>query len=162
MMSPRRHHGGIPDRSAMRDPSLQFIRVINKLARLAQSPTDYGTGEALYFSELQVIDALQNNPRVNVTALADLLGITTGTVSPIVNRLAKRGYIKRSKVSSDGRVVRLELAEKGMVAFKGLQRQAREYAVEYAKEISFGEWAIFNEILVKLEAFVDKKMRNGG
>ena len=49
-----------------------------------------------------------------------------------------------------------------MVAFKGLQRQAREYAVEYAKEISFGEWAIFNEILVKLEAFVDKKMRNGG
>jgi DNA-binding MarR family transcriptional regulator len=146
----------------MRDPSLQFIRVINKLARLAQSPTDYGTGEALYFSELQVIDALQNNPRVNVTALADLLGITTGTVSPIVNRLAKRGYIKRSKVSSDGRVVRLELAEKGMVAFKGLQRQAREYAVEYAKEISFGEWAIFNEILVKLEAFVDKKMRNGG
>ncbi len=48
-----------------------------------------------------------------------------------------------------------------MVAFKGLQRQAREYAVEYAKGLSFGEWAIFNEILVKLEAFVDRKIRNG-
>ncbi len=51
--------------------------------------------------------------------------------------------------------------EKGMVAFKGLQKQAREYAVEYAKELSFGEWAIFNEILVNLEAFVDRKIRNG-
>ena len=145
----------------MRDPSLQFVRVVNKLARLAQTPADFGTGEALYYSELQVIDAVQNNPGINVTALANLLGITTGTVSPIVNRLANKGYIKKSRVSGDGRVVRLELTEKGMVASKGLQRQAREYALEYAKEISFGEWAIFNEILVKLEAFVDKKMRNG-
>lgn len=145
----------------MRDPSLQFIRVVNKLARLAQSPTDFGTGEPLYYSELQVIDAVQNNPRINVTGLANLLGITTGTVSPIVNQLANRGYLTKSRTSDDGRVVRLELTEKGMVVFKGLQKQAREYAVEYAKEISFGEWAIFNEILVKLEAFVDKKMRNG-
>jgi DNA-binding MarR family transcriptional regulator len=146
----------------VRDPSLQFIRVVNKLARLAQTPTDFGTGEALYYSELQVIDAVQNNPGINVTALAGLLGITTGTVSPIVNRLAKRGYLKKSRATGDGRVVRLELAEKGTVAFKGLQQQAREYAVEYAKEMSYGEWAIFNEILVKLEAFVDKKLRNGG
>jgi DNA-binding MarR family transcriptional regulator len=145
----------------MRDPSLQFMRVVNKLARLAQTPADLGTGEALYYSELQVIDAVQNNPGINVTALANLLGITTGTVSPIVNQLANRGYLKKSRISGDGRVVRLELTEKGMVAFKGLQKQAREYAVEYAREISFGEWAIFNEILVKLEAFVDKKMRNG-
>ena len=145
----------------MRDPSLQFIRVINKLARLAQTPTDFGTGEALYYSELQAIDAVQNNPGINVTALANILGITTGTVSPIVNQLANKGYLKKSRISRDGRVVRLELTEKGIVAFKGLQKQAREYAVEYAKEISFGEWAIFNEILVKLEAFVDKKMRNG-
>lgn len=144
----------------MRDTSLQFIRVVNKLARLAQNPTDFGTGEVLYFSELQVIDAVQNNRGINVTGLASLLGITTGTVSPIVNRLANRGYIKKSRVGGDGRVVRLELTEKGMVAFEGLQRQAREYAVEYAKEISFGEWAIFNEILAKFEAFVDKKMRN--
>jgi DNA-binding MarR family transcriptional regulator len=145
----------------MRDPSLQFVRVVNKLARLAQTPADLGTGEALYYSELQVIDAVQNNPGINVTALANLLGITTGTVSPIVNQLANRGYLRKSRISGDGRVVRLELTEKGMVAFKGLQKQAREYAVEYAREISFGEWAIFNEILVKLEAFVDKKMRNG-
>ena len=145
----------------MREPSTQFIRVINKLARLGQSATDFGTGEALYFSEVQVIDAVQNNPRINVTALANVLGITKGTVSPIVNRLANKGHIKRSRVSGDGRVVQLELTEKGMVAWKGLQRQAREYASEYAAEISPGEWAIFNEILVKLEAFVDKKMRNG-
>jgi DNA-binding MarR family transcriptional regulator len=145
----------------MRDPSLQFMRVVNKLARLAQTPADLGTGEALYYSELQVIDAVQNNPGINVTALANLLGITTGTVSPIVNQLANRGYLRKSRISGDGRVVRLELTEKGMVAFKGRQKQAREYAVEYAREISFGEWAIFNEILVKLEAFVDKKMRNG-
>ena len=95
----------------MRDPSLQFIRVINKLARLAQTPADLGTGEPLYYSELQVIDAVQNNPGINVTVLANLLGITTGTVSPIVNQLANRGYLKKSKTSGDGRVVRLELTE---------------------------------------------------
>ena len=145
----------------MREPSTRFIRVINKLSRLAQSPTDFGTGEALYFSEIQIVDAVRSNPSINVTELAGTLGITKGTVSPVVNRLATRGYIKRSRAAGDGRVVRLELTEKGMVAWDGFSIRVREYASEYAREIPDGEWAIFDEILGRLEAFVDQKMRNG-
>lgn len=100
----------------MREPSTTFLRVIKKIARMAKPPMDFGTGDLLYFSEIQVIDTLCNNPNINITQVSSVLGVTKGTVSPIINRLARRGYLKKSRAIGDGRVIRLQLTAKGEVA----------------------------------------------
>jgi DNA-binding MarR family transcriptional regulator len=145
----------------MREPSTSFLRVTNKIARMAKSPADFGTGDLLYFSEIQIIDVVGNHPEVNITELSNILGITKGTASPVVNRLTRRGYLKKLRARGDGRVIYLQLTEKGQVAWKGLEKQAKEYALEYTKVITSGEWAIFNDVITKLEAFVDNKMKIG-
>ncbi|MFO8102502.1 MAG: MarR family winged helix-turn-helix transcriptional regulator [Dehalococcoidia bacterium] len=139
----------------------RFQRLINKIARLSQTPSEFGTGERLPLAEIQVIHTVSNAPDITVTELSGQLGLTKGTVSPIVNRLVERGYLTKTRSKQDGRKVKLNLTDKGKTAAEGYEDYAREYVSQYASEISFGEWIIVNEILAKLEAFVDTKMKEG-
>ncbi len=98
-----------------------------------------------------------NNPEINITELSNILGITKGTASPVANILAGRGYLKKLHASDDSRVVRLQLTEKGEVAWKGFAKQAKEYA----REFTAVQWSTFNNIIAKLEAFIDNKLKKG-
>ena len=153
----RTHHEG----KTLRRTAARFQRIINKIARMSQAPRDFGTGERLPLAEIQAIYTVGGNPGITVTELSLQLGLTKGTVSPIVNRLVERDYLKKARSAQDGRKLQLEITEKGGIAFQGYEKYAEEYVSLYAQEISFGEWVIVNEILVKLEAFVDTKMREG-
>ncbi len=154
----RPHHEG----KTLRRTAARFQRIINKIARMSQAPRDFGTEEFLPLAEIQAIYTVGGNPGITVTELSLQLGLTKGTVSPIVNRLVERDYLKKARSAQDGRKLQLEITGKGKIAFQGYEKYAEEYVSLYAQEISFGEWVIVNEILVKLEAFVDTKMREGG
>ena len=156
MLNRPKHEGKTLRRTAAR-----FQRIINKIARMSQAPRDFGTGEVLPLAEIQAIYTVGGNPGITVTELSLQLGLTKGTVSPIVKRLVERDYLKKARSAQDGRKLQLEITEKGEIAFQGFEKYAEEYVSLYAQEISFGEWVIVNEILVKLEAFVDTKMREG-
>ncbi len=127
-------------------------------------PADYGTGEFLYLAEMQIIDTVGNQPGINVTEIANILGITKGTVSPVSRSLTKRGYLKKSRGGRDSRKVRVELTQKGQDVWRQYVKKIEEYVSRYAQGITFGEWAIFNEILDKLEVYIDIMLaeeRNG-
>ena len=143
----------------LRRTAARFQRITNKIVRMSQAPQDFGTGEALPAAEIQIIHAVGINPGISVTDLSSQLGLTKGTVSPMVNRLAKREYLTKEKSGQDGRKVRLEITSKGETAFKGYEKYAEEYIAQYAHNISFGEWIIVNETLTKLENFVDMKLK---
>ena len=145
----------------LRTTAARFRRIINKIVRMSQFPQDFGTGEVLPAAEIQIIHTIGVNPGITVTELSSQLGLTKGTVSPMVNRLVKRGYLGKSKSSEDGRKVQLRITEKGETAFRGYEEYAEEYVSKYAHEISYGEWIIVNETLAKLETFLDTKMKEG-
>ncbi len=146
----------------LRTTAARFQRIINKIARMSQAPQEFGTGELLPAAEIQIIHTVGTNPKITVTELSSQLGLTKGTVSPMINRLVERAYLRKSKSSEDGRKVQLEIAEKGEIAFQGYEQYAEEYVSLYANEISYGEWIIVNETLAKLEIFLDTKMKEGG
>ncbi len=125
---------------------------------MSQAPRDFGTGELLSAAEIQIIHTVGGTTNITVTDLSRLLGLTKGTVSPLVNKLVERDYLKKTRSSEDGRKVQLELTRKGEIASQGYEKYAEEYVSLYAQEISFGEWVLVNEVLVKLETFVDIKM----
>lgn len=154
MLNKSPHEGETLRRTAAR-----FQRIVNKIARMSQAPRDFGTGELLSAAEIQIIHAVEGTADINVTDLSRSLGLTKGTVSPLVNKLVERGYLKKTRSSQDGRKVKLKLTKKGKTASQGYEKYAEEYVSLYAQEISFGEWVLVNEVLVKLETFVDIKMR---
>ena len=138
----------------------RFQRLINKVARMSQNPKQFGTGEFLPLAEIQIIHTVGNIPDITMTELSGQLGLTKGTVSPVVNRLVERGYLIKTRSQRDGRRAKLNLTSKGTTAAEGYEEYAREYVAQYASEISFGEWIIVNEILAKLEAFIDNKLKS--
>ena len=59
------------------------------------------------------------NNKINVTELAEYLGITKGAVSQMVDKLIKKGMVNKEMVSDTENEVALELTEKGKIVCKG-------------------------------------------
>ncbi len=97
---------------------IEFIfRVINKFQVIEQIPQHFGTEETLYPREIHTIQAIGNYPNINITDLAAKLGITKGTISPIVTKLSKRKLVMKFKGGENQKEVLLRLTPKGEVAY---------------------------------------------
>lgn len=55
--------------------------------------------------------------------LARLLGISDKTVTGVVDRLERRGYVQRLRDAADRRVIRVKLTRKGVATWKKLDAQ---------------------------------------
>lgn len=96
-----------------------LIRVIHKFYALEKIPKDFGIGENFYQQEIHTIAAIGNNPDINVTQLAEKLGVTKGTISPVVTKLAERGYVSKLKGGESNKEILLRLTVKGQMAYHG-------------------------------------------
>lgn len=62
----------------------------------------------LHISDLTCLGALRDRGRAGVGELATELGLTTGAVSRMVNRLERGGFVRRTRDPEDGRRVIVE------------------------------------------------------
>lgn len=63
--------------------------------------------------QFMALKAIQNNPQIGVTELADVLRLGNSTVSGVIDRLEKASLVVRKRSDSDRRSVTLEITEKG-------------------------------------------------
>jgi DNA-binding MarR family transcriptional regulator len=136
----------------------RFERIINKFNRIEKTPKDFGTGELLYIAEIHTIVAVGENPGMNITELSNRLGVTKGAVSQAIAKLEKRNYLQRVKDLNNERNVLVELTDKGKIVLKAHEAVHEDFCSNYLKGITFGQMALFNEILEKIESFMDAKM----
>jgi DNA-binding MarR family transcriptional regulator len=62
-------------------------------------------------TDMQVIDILESTGEATAGQLANLMGLTTGTFTAILNRLEKAGLVRRERDPNDGRRVIVRLAK---------------------------------------------------
>lgn len=96
-----------------------LLRVINKFHALDKTPRDFGTGEKMYMPEIHTIDAIGKTPGMNITEVAEKMGVTKGTISPLVSKLARRKYVTKYKGGDSNRDILLKLTTKGQIAYHG-------------------------------------------
>ncbi|MBX3064534.1 MAG: MarR family transcriptional regulator [Anaerolineae bacterium] len=63
-------------------------------------------------TDMQVIDILESTGEATAGQLANLMGLTTGTFTAILNRLEKAGLVRRERDPNDGRRVLVRLAKR--------------------------------------------------
>ncbi|KAF2955763.1 MarR family transcriptional regulator [Marinitoga sp. 38H-ov] len=63
-------------------------------------------------SQWMLLGALLKNGRMTMSELSNYIGLSNSTVSGIVDRLEKQGYIKRIRDDNDRRKVFVEITEK--------------------------------------------------
>lgn len=93
-------------------------RVISKTAARENIPRRMEDGTLLYRSELHVIDAIGSHPKLNMTAIAEIIGVTKGAVSQKVKLLEEKGYINRYKNPDNHKEVFFELTKKGTKTYQ--------------------------------------------
>ncbi|MDP4146915.1 MAG: MarR family transcriptional regulator [Bacillota bacterium] len=138
----------------------KFEKVMNKYNAWEKKPRYYGTRDLLYRSEVHTIDAIGKNNKINVTELAQYLGITKGAISQMVDKLIKKGMVNKKMVSDTENEVSLELTEKGALAYRGHEEYHKELYTEISEHLvhlSDKNVETFLDILNVLENFLDQK-----
>jgi DNA-binding MarR family transcriptional regulator len=144
------------DREHIMDETIsRFERIVNKIHAMERIPKDFGTGELLHLGQVNTIVAVGENPKSSITQLSSALGITKGAVSETVKKLEDRGYLKRMKASGNAKSVLVGLTSMGKKVCTMHEKNHREYLSKYFEEITFGQVAIFNEVLGKIEGYAD-------
>lgn len=91
-------------------------------------------------TDMQVIDILESMGEATAGQLANLMGLTTGTFTAILNRLEKAGLVRRERDPNDGRrvIVRLATGSDGKQEisplFSSLGKAWEEIAAQYDDE----------------------------
>ena len=137
---------------------MHFYRVVNKINELEKMPYDFGVGEKLYPSEIHTIQMIGNNSGINVTALAQKLGITKGGVSQMISKLKKRGLINKVRSMDNDKEILLILTSKGQEAFNGHEKFHYDMYMDFIKymnDINQEQIDMFKKVLDKVDFYVD-------
>jgi DNA-binding MarR family transcriptional regulator len=128
-----------------------FNRILHTYTVIDKKPKNFGNGDLLFVSEVHTIYLVGKNPEINVTNLAELLGITKGAISQTVSRLARKDYLLKYKVRNH-KEVNLKLTEKGQqIYLRYMQFIDRQFV--FAEELYNN--ATKNEIDLVKRLFVD-------
>jgi DNA-binding MarR family transcriptional regulator len=89
--------------------------------------------EALEFTPQQVhaVMWVGTDGRLPMGELAQRLGVTEKTITGIVDRLEREGYLRRERPESDRRVVQVVLTEKGLSAYQDLSERALQKTTDF-------------------------------
>lgn len=108
-----------------------IFQVINNFQSVEQIPQYFGTEEKLYPREIHTIQAIGNYPDINVTDLAAKLGVTKGTISPIVTKLARKTFVTKFKSGENNKEVLLQLTPKGQVAYHAHEMFEQQFRLRF-------------------------------
>ncbi|MGD0754429.1 MAG: MarR family transcriptional regulator [Bacteroidales bacterium] len=107
-----------------------FLKILHLYSVIGRKPKDYGTGDLLYFTEIHTITMVGENKEINMTRLAEIMGVTKGAISQTIRKLVHKNLILKSN-STNKKEFNLKLSPKGKTVYKGqesFQRELFEFA----------------------------------
>lgn len=136
-------------------------RIMHKYMRLEDQKRMYGTDALLSRAEIHTLVAVGDNPGINITKLAKLLGITKGATSQMIYKLIdKNTIIKSVSPSSDSEVI-LQLTpdgEKNYSAHANYHRQTNDEAILLINDMPDEFYQNLIDFLVKFEQVIDSRI----
>lgn len=127
-------------------------RVIHKYE---SKPRYYGTDEPLYMIEMHVLASVFRNEGITVTELAKQTQRTKSAVSQQINKLEKKGFIKKQRNENYHKEINLFTTEKGKEACQyhsELDRKNYSKTLELLNDYTIEEFQRFirlNNIIIE-------------
>ncbi len=87
------------------------------------------------FSQVMVLQALVMQREMRMNELAQFLGLSKPNATGLVDRLVKRGMVRRERSSTDRRVVLVQLTQSGRRATQRLLAQQRRGLAQMMKRV---------------------------
>ena len=131
----------------VRELASQIVEFYEKISSWENSVVK---GSGLTPSQMHAIEIVGHEGRLRMRELAEKKGVTTGTVTVMVDRLEKEGYLIRESHATDRRSYVIALTDKGEALFKSHHEYHVGLTEEMASVLSEEEVALFSKILSKV------------
>jgi MarR family 2-MHQ and catechol resistance regulon transcriptional repressor len=103
------------------DPSIKFMIVLNKMmASLQHNLAPHFKSLNLHETEFFVLFALDANGPLTIQDIGSKVNMTSGTMTYVIDKLEKKGHIKRVRCDEDRRRIYIELTEEGITFWKDI------------------------------------------
>lgn len=127
-----------------RNLHLRMMRAREQAFAHLFEPMPIGTSQAA------TIHALWHNPNISQGQLAEILGIQPGSLSEMLKKLEKNGYVERRRDPEDQRILLVSLSPQGLDFFNKYQGHHEEEVASMFDEISDDELAEFCRLYEKV------------
>lgn len=107
--------------------------------------------------ELKVLYMIAASNLNSMSELADKLRVTQGTLSTSINCLVRKGYINKTKQTSDRRFINISLTEKSLKAIEYYGLFHYDLIDNLIQNIDEDKNIMIEEILVKLNTIMESK-----
>lgn len=135
----------------------EFKRLIHLLSVGKRKPISFD-GIELYRAEIHIIEIIGMSDGVTVTELAEMLTVTKGAISQIVNKLHAKELIEKTDKDTRNKVI-LSLSPKGRVVFSlhnNHEGQLLTSIREKLDGISEADVIKFAEVVSEISGFIGK------
>jgi DNA-binding MarR family transcriptional regulator len=102
-----------------------FLRILHMYSVINRKPKDFGTGDLLYLTELHTLTMIAKNREVNLTRLAEIMGVTRGAISQTIRKLVSKNMVIKEN-ATNRKEFNLSLSEKGKLVMKGQESLQKE------------------------------------
>ncbi|MCR5060408.1 MAG: MarR family transcriptional regulator [Saccharofermentans sp.] len=102
--------------SDVEEMSDSLVRIFENVLLTEEKSLSRGYFSDLSLAEMHTLTAIGPYEAKNMSQTAQLLGITTGTLTVSIDRLVRKGYVDRRRDDRDKRIVRISLTREGKLA----------------------------------------------
>ena len=128
-------------------------RVVHKYSRWENQKRPYGTDIPLSRAEIHTIAAVGDNPGINITSLAEILGITKGAASQMIYKLADKGSVEKQTSPDSDTEGGLHLTYRGILDYEAHRRYHSETSDRALSMLKDMPESLFKNTLTYLSAF---------
>jgi DNA-binding MarR family transcriptional regulator len=136
----------------------KFIRLAAKINEGMHRPHHFGTKELLYTSEIHIVDLIGRNPKINVSEVAERLGVQKSAIPKVIRKLVDKDLVVRSVPPQNRKMVQLELTELGWVAYRAhitYHETINRDLIDHFNHCSQEEMIFLDRILSEIEQGID-------
>jgi DNA-binding MarR family transcriptional regulator len=140
-----------------------LVDLFNDILSIEQSALQSGALNDISVTEIHTIEAIGMYVPRSMSEVASDLNITVGTLTTAINNLVKKGYVERSRIEEDRRIVLVNLTKKGKLAFRVHKKFHSDMVKETIEDLDDEEERVLTKALGKLNEFFKAKynIKNG-
>lgn len=128
--------------------------VIRSLRRVNLQGSFFGQTVAIRFglseSDVEALEVLIDTGAATAGRLSDLMGLTTGAVTRVIDRLEQSGYVRRVPDPSDRRRVIVEVVPEKVAGIQAMIARVGEAGADDLRRYSEAELEVINDFLTRM------------
>ncbi|WP_315077351.1 MarR family transcriptional regulator [uncultured Clostridium sp.] len=136
-----------------------LVELFNDILQIEEQTIKEGIISDLSITEIHTIEAIGMYKKRTMSEVAQDLKITVGTLTTAINKLIKKGYVERSRIEEDRRVVLIALTKKGKLAYRLHEKFHNDMVSNSIESLTQQEEAMLISALNKINEFLKQKYK---